>query len=341
MTNIYGKGFRWSSLFNDDAVIYEKMYFIFSFTFRFFKKKFGYPLNTVKNFGYFLVQINESVFSFPIRNLDHGLMCMRFSSIFWLFFLFLHDNYLEKVRNFKSLDSIFFWNFLVYSIISGLFLFGFKSTVVVHGFWPKYLYTPEKLFNVVTSKIRFYENPKCTAVKQFNGKKKFFFSTILKKKKNFFFNTFSFFKNAIYFPVSNLVKLFIFLNKSVYTLFFIRKQKFFNKGRYSRNRQLYRTGVYWCIYVNILAVFGLNYLFYKFTVNFLQYWWLFFIILCLFVFPYFFKNSFYSYFKNLVSFKEYINYNNTVSCYDFCLNVWNEFVIEFNYFIETLSKDFY
>lgn len=31
------------------------------------------------------------------------------------------------------------------------------------------------------------------------------------------------------------------------TTLFIRKNKMFNKGRYSRNRQLYRTGVYWCI----------------------------------------------------------------------------------------------
>jgi hypothetical protein len=29
-----------------------------------------------------------------------------------------------------------------------------------------------------------------------------------------------------------------------YTLFFLRKNKSFNKGRYSRNRQNYRTGVY-------------------------------------------------------------------------------------------------
>ena len=32
-----------------------------------------------------------------------------------------------------------------------------------------------------------------------------------------------------------------------YNFFFLRKNRIFNKGRYSRNRQLYRTGVYWCL----------------------------------------------------------------------------------------------
>jgi hypothetical protein len=56
-----------------------------------------------------------------------------------------------------------------------------------------------------------------------------------------------------------------------YTIFFLRDHGFYNKGRYSRNRQTYRTGVYWCLYINVVAVIGLNYLFYKFTINFLQY----------------------------------------------------------------------
>jgi len=40
---------------------------------------------------------------------------------------------------------------------------------------------------------------------------------------------------------------------------FLRKFRVFNKGRYSRNRQFYRTGVYWCLYVNIIAVIGLHF----------------------------------------------------------------------------------
>lgn len=37
--------------------------------------------------------------------------------------------------------------------------------------------------------------------------------------------------------------------------FFLRKNKSFNKGRYSRNRQVYRTGVYMCFYINVIALY--------------------------------------------------------------------------------------
>lgn len=51
-------------------------------------------------------------------------------------------------------------------------------------------------------------------------------------------------KNTLFFPITNLVKFFFNFKIKESVIFFIRKQKFFNKGRYSRNRQLYRTGVY-------------------------------------------------------------------------------------------------
>lgn len=62
-------------------------------------------------------------------------------------------------------------------------------------------------------------------------------------------------------------------NAGVYSFFFIRKNRIFNKGRYSRNRQLYRTGVYWCLWLNIMLVYGLYFMFYRFTFNFGYFWW--------------------------------------------------------------------
>ena len=56
-------------------------------------------------------------------------------------------------------------------------------------------------------------------------------------------------------------------------IFFLRKNRIFNKSRYSRNRQLYRTGVYWCLWFNILFVYGLFFFFYRFTFNFGYLWW--------------------------------------------------------------------
>lgn len=56
---------------------------------------------------------------------------------------------------------------------------------------------------------------------------------------------------------------------------FLRKNKVYNKGRYSRCRQNYRTGVYMCMYLSIISIFGLYYWFYKFSCNFTYLWWLF------------------------------------------------------------------
>jgi hypothetical protein len=75
--------------------------------------------------------------------------------------------------------------------------------------------------------------------------------------------------------------------------YFLRKTKCFNKSRYSRNRQNYRTGFYWCIYVNIIALVGLNFFFYKFIINFTMLWYLFYFFLFIFFFSKFFKYNLY------------------------------------------------
>ena len=56
---------------------------------------------------------------------------------------------------------------------------------------------------------------------------------------------------------------------------FLRKNKVYNKGRYSRCRQNYRTGVYLCMYLSIVSIFGLYYWFFKFSFNFSYLWWFF------------------------------------------------------------------
>jgi len=69
------------------------------------------------------------------------------------------------------------------------------------------------------------------------------------------------------------------------SVYFLRKTRTFNKGRYSRNRQNYRTGVYWCLYINIMVLFGLYFYFYRFTLNFGYLWWLFFSLVASFFVP--------------------------------------------------------
>ena len=67
-------------------------------------------------------------------------------------------------------------------------------------------------------------------------------------------------------------------------LYFLRKNKVFNKGRYSRNRQYYRTGVYWCLYINIIAIVGMYLWFYKLTFNFGYLWFVLFVSIFSFFF---------------------------------------------------------
>lgn len=82
--------------------------------------------------------------------------------------------------------------------------------------------------------------------------------------------------NAIRFRAMDLTNKFYCWFSNVFKvqpmIYFLRKQKLFNKGRYSRNRQTYRTGAIWSLWVNILAVTGFYYWFYRFSMNFGYVW---------------------------------------------------------------------
>ena len=85
-------------------------------------------------------------------------------------------------------------------------------------------------------------------------------------------------------------------------IYFLRKNKSFIKGRYARNRQYYRTGVYWCIWINILAIVAFYYWFYRLMFNFTYLWWFFFSLVASFVFSKFIKQNSFSFLNFKVSF---------------------------------------
>ena len=74
---------------------------------------------------------------------------------------------------------------------------------------------------------------------------------------------------------SSISKFFNVSNTHSFEFQYLRKNKVYNKGRYSRCRQNYRTGVYMCMYLSVVSIFGLYYWFYKFSFNFTYLWWLF------------------------------------------------------------------
>jgi hypothetical protein len=108
-------------------------------------------------------------------------------------------------------------------------------------------------------------------------------SSVLKYKK---LVTFS--KSLLDSPKFNSTSINKLLNPLTYKNFefqFLRKNKVYNKGRYSRCRQNYRTGVYMCLYLSIVSIFGLYYWFYKFSFNFTYLWWLFIAFISSFFLP--------------------------------------------------------
>ena len=107
----------------------------------------------------------------------------------------------------------------------------------------------------------------------------------VKEKKNILSNT----------PKYSSSSICKFLPNSLNMQFqFLRKNKVYNKGRYSRCRQNYRTGVYMCMYLSILSIFGLYYWFLKFTFNFTYLWWLFIIFISSFFVPQIIKYNLYN-----------------------------------------------
>lgn len=84
---------------------------------------------------------------------------------------------------------------------------------------------------------------------------------------------------------------YLFLTNNFFTknhkFFFLRNNEIYNKSRYSRNRQTYRTGVFWCIWLTVLTVIGLYFYFYVFLIKFTYAWIFFFLFILSFFFFYF------------------------------------------------------
>lgn len=144
---------------------------------------------------------------------------------------------------------------------------------------------------------------------------------------------------TIKFSESSITKYINSKNLKSYNIQYLRKNRIFNKGRYSRNRQLYRTGVYWCLWLNIIMVYGLYFMFYRFTFNFGYFWWGLLILCYSTIFSriakYNFYNIIYVYreFLNLLNWYGFLIYNIN----DYLNNFFKNYFINaniFNYFLK-------
>lgn len=237
--------------------------------------------------------------------------------IFMFFFSLLllkrkrwHKKYFNISRVIASFDKntsdlyIKFFELIAYMICKKYFFINYKSRRQLIAPWPKFYRMDSFLFDIAHFETYNYVNKNnClldykqnvyqSSDSYFNWKtltfKKIPINFLFKKLKN---RTFTIKKAANTFKLLFVHKVennIMHFSKKKVNINFIRKQKCFNKGRYSRNRQLYRTGVYWCFYLNIAALLGLNFLFYKFTITFTYYWWAFFLSILFFIAPSFFR----------------------------------------------------
>lgn len=212
----------------------------------------------------------------------------NFSTISFFFFYFLKKSNVLDNLNFNNLNHLTLKNSNNYLFFSSFYNFGSNNF---------------SSFNFKNS----FNNLNFNKLQVFI---KTLFETMSLNSKVFSFK--------IKFSVSDFFKY--LNNKSIenINILFLRKNKVFNKGRYSRNRQYYRTGVYWCLYVNIIAVIGIYFWFYRFNMNFGYLWW----ILYIFIFSLFFSRSYslnvfglFSTFRQI--FKSFLWYFNLINSFFF------------------------
>ncbi len=280
--------------------------------FHFFNKKENYKFSKlnilVKQYNFFK---NFSFLNFLL------IQKYFFKKYFNLYSSFFYKNY--SINN--NIKLVFFFNYIFNKTNKNLIIYNLD----VFSDWYKYNFNLNFVRNL--NKIKYSSN-------FFYLKDKFFkYNKLFLKNFNQNYSNIYFFKlftkdlkikinngwnnvlkkhYKIRFSESSISKYISINSIKNYKINYIRKNRIFNKSRYSRNRQLYRTGVYWCLWLNVLVVYGLFFVFYRFTFNFGYFWWglliLFYSTIFSRIIKYNFYNVFYLYseFYNLIIWYGYI-----------------------------------
>ena len=248
------------------------------------------------------------------------------------------DNYLNYTpftSRKRGCNKFKFYLFF-YRVLKKFFVFGnynyfilFIKFVNYNIFVNKFYFNPKARcwFSIQFSTLFFFFFLKVLIV-SFKFKTDKYIPNLLKLKKIKYVSIFNKFSKIVKLLKNLKKKIFNFKNvfnklnlKNFFSLkqFFLRKTKCFNKSRYSRNRQNYRTGFYLCLYVNVIALVGLNFLFYKFIINFTAIWYLFYFFIFIFFFSKFFKYNYINFYNVyleleylLIFFSKLFNIKNTI-----------------------------
>jgi len=321
--NFYNDSYNNLKIFNYRFKNYPMILF-----FHFFNKKETYSyysLNALyKQFKYIKKIKNNSFIDFLI------IQKFFFKKYFNLYSSFFYKSYSE----FNNLKLIFFF-FNLYSLSKNKFI---VYNLNVFNDWYKYNFNLNFVKNISVKKINlnlFYLKDKFFKynklfLKNFKQSYKniYFFKLFAKDLKMKINSDWKKLLNKHYFvkfSESSLSKYININSVKLYKFNFIRKNRIFNKSRYSRNRQLYRTGVYWCLWLNVLVVYGLFFVFYRFTFNFGYFWWGILILFYSTIFSRILKYNFYNVFfligefKNLIFWYGYI-FKNIINYFVFLIN---------------------
>ena len=231
---------------------------------------------------------NENYFNKFFKQFNLGFN----SNFLYLYFLY----YISKKNKLIKVGDFVFFFYITYFLNKNFLIKTFKSYIALDFFSKS-----NSLVNLVNNVSDRYE----------------YFNIKLNKNNvnyanlpvNLFLNLSSNYINSLFIKFSSTSIVKYINNNTDYSIYFLRKNKSFNKGRYSRNRQNYRTGVYWCLYVNIIALFGLYFLFYRFTFNFGYLWWLFYCLPASFIIPQAIRFKLYIpsvFYKNIVDYFYFI-----------------------------------
>lgn len=305
--------------------------------FKFFLNSFFFKIRInekLLNFNFFNLKINLFFYFFIFKKLFFKKFYRFLSFIFFskfnqlnlikfnfLFFIFLYNS--NKFFKILNLNKFYDWclyhkvlfKICDYKLVKNKIIFKKKTLTSIKYFKKKKFLYLKKIYNVYKKNYAEFTNwlvddkllvDKKKNIKNFKNIFLFRFKSFFFKKFNNVINT----KNLtkINFSDSSMNKYISYNNLKKFNFFFLRKNRIFNKSRYSRNRQLYRTGFYWCLWLNIIIVYGLFFLFYRFTFNFGYIWWGLMFLFYSFIFSKVCKYNFYNIFTLINEFRLLLNW---------------------------------
>lgn len=336
--------------------IFFKKSRLFSKSLNNFKKLFFINKNYTSN-NFIIYLILQKILFKRYYNLCSSLYFENFSEnnlvkLNFVFFIFLNNSKgLLHMYDLSKYDDWYVYNFDRRIINKDVFKIKDRTKKIKSKIYLDYVDSRKKYIIKIYKKYNFFLK---IFIKNFRSIYTF---TYKNNVLNFFkiklnLNFFKSLKN--YYPIrfseTSLSKHIDLKNINTYNFFFIRKNRIFNKGRYSRNRQLYRTGVYWCLWLNIMLVYGLYFMFYRFTFNFGYFWWGILILAYSSIFSRVVKYNFFNifYIKNeifmffrwlglfLLNIRNFLM--NLLNYYIFKNYILNNFILENNIILFNISK---